>query len=90
MKIRILDEIGELKVGDIVDAAISYNKETATTFDKNNQSWWLYNDRNPMFEIVEEENKDITDDLQNETNERRLKIPVYSLDELKELKELFK
>ena len=102
MKIRALDAIGEIKVGDVIDALAGDLSigEMIVYEPKQKTTWFFYNDRMPKYEIVEEENQEIIDlekkldhdfaSISGIQNIPKVYGNKYTLSELKELKELFK
>lgn len=93
MKIRVLDSVGEFKIGDIVDAAVNLDKTCAVALDEKNTSWVFNVMCKPRFEIVKDENQEIIDRVEKaieNIDEIKVYGNKYTLSELKELKELFK
>lgn len=85
MKIRALGKIGSINEGDIVEALINKSLDTVAVFDKDLQDtvWMFFRDKYPQFEIVHEpETEKPISELQTSRS--------FTLDELKQLKELFK
>lgn len=86
MKIRALDAIGNIKVGDIVEAVLNSAGNAARVYDPMGaySSLEFYESCFPRFEIVKEDKKD--EKKWCSVNDEKW----YSLEELKQLKELFK
>lgn len=84
MKIKALSDFRSIKAGDIIEATVSKDKNRAVAWVHGGyDSVYFYNDSEPRFEIVD----------QPETEKQWCSVndeKWYSLDELKQLKELFK
>lgn len=79
MKIKALGSIGSIEADDILEAIISPDKTMAVAFDQKTDInyFYFYKDTDPKFTIVE-------DELSIDNKK------IYTLEELKALKELFK
>lgn len=82
MKIKVLDDIDEFKTGQIIDAIVNKHVDRAITLNTEGyKTICFYKEDYPRFSLM-------VGQIEDETNERKTR--GFTIEELKQLKELFK